>query len=1636
MNPIRNTRCGAAAVALGLGLAVTSPAVAWADDTESSSPSSESPSSNSRSPHSVSKRGAPDAGQEKPETTVSAPRARRGEAVSLDSVDSSDTGIADALPVAAPAESQAPVAGPGPAAAEVKPAGSDTAQTVAIPAAAPTMAVVSAPAPVTPVAAPVTPALPVATVPADPVSPEASMAITAVAVTQPIASAVTPEIRALTQAAESFVAPATGPAPAAAAPAPAPAPATIMTAAALPTSPSTPTGATGVAAVNPFQVLTAALALVRQELDQALNRKFATAAGPVAAATGPAAGPAAAATGPAAAATSTGNTVSYRVGLDWGWGHIANMALTAGSSNLSGWTVEFDTPAKIIGVWNGQIVSHTGEHYVIKNVFYNGTVAAGKSINFGYLASRGAKGSAPTNIKVNGVPIGTSTPPATPPTLSIADVSISEGNSATTNANLAVTLSRAVTTPVTVGYHTANGTAVAGDDYTATTGTLTFAPGVTTQTIAVKVTGDTTVEPDETFTVTLTNPTGATLARTTATATITNDDVAVTPPTVSISDVSVAEGNTGTSNANFTVALSKATTNTVTVGYSTANGTAIAGDDYTATTGTLTFAPGVTTQTIAVKVTGDTTVEPDETFTVTLTNPTNATLNRTTATATITNDDVAPPPQNGNTVTHSVVDDWGSGHSANMALTAGSANLSSWTVEFDTPATITNIWNGQITSHTGTHYVVSNVSYNGAVAAGETTTFGYQATPGATGSAPTNIKVNGATVGTSTPALPAISIADLSVAEGNGEHSHFMFTVTMDKAATTPVTVKYATSDGTATSGADYVAGSGTLTFAAGVTTQTVHVDIIGDTAVEPDETFRVTLSDPTGATISRAVATGTIVNDDTAAPPTPPATTPGLSISDASVTEPGSVGIAPGYLHTSGNQIVDSQGNPVQLSSVNWFGAESTTLVPHGLWTRNYQDMIDQMADQGFNTIRLPFSSEMLHTTAAPNGIDFYQNPDLQGLSALQVMDKIVDYAGQQGMRVVLDHHRSTAGAGTSENGLWYNSQYTEDQWVSDWQMLAAHYQDNPTVIGVDLHNEPYNGTWGGGGANDWARAAERAGNAVLAVNPNLLVFVEGVGTYQGQSYWWGGNLMGVKDRPITLNVPNRVVYSPHDYPNSVWAQPWFQTADFGANLPNVFRQAWGYIYEDNIAPIWVGEFGTKLQDPKDVVWFEAITSYLSGDFDNNGTIDIPAGTEDMSWAYWSWNPNSGDTGGILADDWRTVNQNKMAYLKPIEYTGGSGTSLASFTVTLSAPSTQTVTVNYATSNGTATAGADYTAASGTLTFAPGETQKTVAVVIKSDSLTEGNEDFHVMLSNPSGATLTDAMGMGTIIDRPAGTTTTPGGTTPSDTTSGDTTGGGTTGGTSPGHDHDHDTGTPMPPDAGQYTDIMTFGMFHGSDHTGEDGLAGGRTAITTEALVAYNNLRGFAGLAPTTIEGVGQWAFGNGLTNNAEAWGDDLKGVGLFYAMQGAKVGWIADDKYDPQIVADIERTARLGSTADVMAMVAEYGHDGFAQYLTDNGYVTAFVDTLKMEPHYGGWMHDRAHGRLVIDGAATAHDLNHLTVLSHDQMQPFMNDTWDWPQWPALDVPDAQVIEYFQSMVALGDPKGTNLTALNQPSNAVTV
>jgi Calx-beta domain/FG-GAP-like repeat len=267
-----------------------------------------------------------------------------------------------------------------------------------------------------------------------------------------------------------------------------------------------------------------------------------------------------------------------------------------------------------------------------------------RSVVVGDFNGDGKKDLATSNEDSNNVSILLNTTPLTR-TVSINNVNVTEGNAGTTNAVFAVTLSAASTQIVTVNFATGNGTATAGTDYVATSGTVTFSPGETTKTIVVAINGDTLNETDETFFVNLSNPVNATIANGQGLGTIINDDML---PSISINNVSVAEGNSGTTNATFTVTLSAASGQVVTVSYSTANGTAIAGSDYIATSGNLTFNPGESANTFTVLINGDTIVEPNVSFFVNLTSATNASIANGQAVGTVIDDDsppiVSPPP--------------------------------------------------------------------------------------------------------------------------------------------------------------------------------------------------------------------------------------------------------------------------------------------------------------------------------------------------------------------------------------------------------------------------------------------------------------------------------------------------------------------------------------------------------------------------------------------------------------------------------------------------------------------------------------------------------------------------------------------------------------------------------------------------------------------------------------------------------------------------------------------------------------------------------------------------------------------------------------------------------------------------------
>jgi endoglucanase len=343
-----------------------------------------------------------------------------------------------------------------------------------------------------------------------------------------------------------------------------------------------------------------------------------------------------------------------------------------------------------------------------------------------------------------------------------------------------------------------------------------------------------------------------------------------------------------------------------------------------------------------------------------------------------------------------------------------------------------------------------------------------------------------------------------------------------------------------------------------------------------------------------------------------------------------------PNYLRTEGNKIVDAQGKEVRLTGVNWFGMETGTFAPHGLWERNWEDMLDQIVALGYNSIRLPYSNQLFDPLSLPEGIDYALNPDLRGLNGLQIMDKIVDGAGRRGLKIFLDRHRPDI---EKQTNLWYNERYDEERWINDWKMLAARYLGNDTVIGADLHNEPHKeATWGTGDPKtDWRMAAEKAGNAILSVNPNWLIIVEGIENYNGDWYWWGGNLQGVAQHPVRLNVPNRLVYSPHDYGPGVWVQGWFKDPSYPRNLPAIWQKQWAYISDQGIAPILLGEFGGRRSDAESLEgqWQRTLIAFLK--------------EKGMHYSYWAFNANSGDTGGILDEEdesWQAIDQSKQAML------------------------------------------------------------------------------------------------------------------------------------------------------------------------------------------------------------------------------------------------------------------------------------------------------------------------------------------------------------------------------------------------------
>jgi endoglucanase len=352
------------------------------------------------------------------------------------------------------------------------------------------------------------------------------------------------------------------------------------------------------------------------------------------------------------------------------------------------------------------------------------------------------------------------------------------------------------------------------------------------------------------------------------------------------------------------------------------------------------------------------------------------------------------------------------------------------------------------------------------------------------------------------------------------------------------------------------------------------------------------------------------------------------------------------GYLHAQRSKIYDEAGNIVRLKGVNWGGMETDRLVPDGLHRRTIDSLLEQVAAElGFNLIRIPFSSASLDPSSRPMTPIFDSgpgispvaaNPDLEGLTSLEILDRIVESAATHGLWVILDRFRFTPDR--SSPGKWYSGEqpedptggYPESKWIADWKMLAERYATHHNVVGFDLHEEPHNVGWADGGpSTDWRAAAEKCGNEILSVNPKLLIVVEGVDKVNNFSYWSGGNLSLAFGNPVRLTPASQLLYSIHDYGRSVVDQPWFSDPTFPRNLQSLWDQTWGYLVKGDKYPVLVGSFGDQGMSAKvetipfDNMWRDTLVPYMD--------------LWQIGYAFWSINPSAEGKTGLLQPDWQT---------------------------------------------------------------------------------------------------------------------------------------------------------------------------------------------------------------------------------------------------------------------------------------------------------------------------------------------------------------------------------------------------------------
>ena len=891
-----------------------------------------------------------------------------------------------------------------------------------------------------------------------------------------------------------------------------------------------------------------------------------------------------------------------------------------------------------------------------------------------------------TNIKIKSLD-----PTGTPARIQIGDATgigfLTAAYSVNENAgSITLTVTRTSTTgALTVDYTSSNGTATAGADYTVTSGTLSFADGEASKTITVPILDDAVYEGNESFTVTLSNPSSGTIGTATATVTIVDNDTQ--PAAISISPTSYVLSE-GAGNAVINILRTGNITSAITVDYTTSDGTAVNGSDYTATSGTLTFASGETSKSIIIPIIDDTAVENDENFTVKLSNPSMGSIVADTANVTIVDND-----SNSSILKLSASRDTiFEGNTYIMYVYRTGDTSGSLKVDYKT---------SDGTATAGSDY--TPVSGSITFADGESKKYVYIFT-----NRDNTYEVDeDFTFSLSNPSSGVIDTefasCKLEIQDYNFIFDQNSYTVNENGGNITvtvnlvtggydvefsDLTIYYTTANGTATAGSDYTATTGSIHFGWGELSKTITIPIINDTVAENTETFSIKFTGSSDSYVTPLLtdtATITIIDDDKSQ----------ITLDRDSYTAP----------ENSGYSVVTivRTGSTAGITSVNYSTSDGTALAGVDYTATN--GTITFAAGESSKNISIPIIDDSIYEGDKSFSV-LLSNPSSGSLGITSADVKITEDEPAIGFKV----------------GVWFS--VVEHAGNSSSNIPIYRTGDISKAVTVDYYMTDITAASGKDYVNKSGSVTFQPGENKQYVPVTILddVLMEDYEYFAIKLCNPSSGIINKSEVDIRID-DNDIAFRPLNYTVSE------NNSSVILTVSRTFPGAYSVQYTTKDGTATAGSDYT------------AVSGVLNfGINDTTKTISIPIqndllseGTETFSVIL--SNPSSGGiendtaTVTIVDDDTSTA----LIDFNPATYTIAENSGSVTVTVTRSEVTTGTVTVDYTTVDGTAAANSDYTATSGTLTFNDGETTKNITIPVLDDNIYEGNETFTVKLSNPS---------------------------------------------------------------------------------------------------------------------------------------------------------------------------------------------------------------------------------------------------------------------------------------------------------------